>query len=236
MSQILNSKELESCYYSDNDRLSTEINKIYYGTQMIWEGIKVIDLGTNTSWNIKTLYPNLYRNLTVDNFFFMSANSVSANEMITMAETETQRKWGGFTGGLYKAYSNSTGILNAYIYTKSNTNSVRMVLVTKPEKLIYLGNGTSFDVTSYSNYRNFTANNFLIKSATDLQIGMYFYPQGYMYRDSGTGTTSITKSYNSNTGIVSSTINLVSVDTSGVYQWFNASTSGNIVLYLYPKV
>ena len=234
--QRYNGKDLQLCYFEDQ-----EISKITFGEFIVWEGQRVIDLGTGRSWDIKTLYPSLYSKLTANNFFFYSANSASITDSIRMRDTDTERQRRSFSGGIRKSYNPETGVLSAYLYAGNTNNSysygnVRMALVTRPEKLIYLGNGYSFNVKSRSEYQSFTSNNFLISSATDVSWGAMFYPQGYTYDDSGRATISVSKSYNASTGVLSGSINLSSVDTSGVYNWYNASSSGTIAVYLNPKV
>lgn len=229
--QTLNKTELRNCYYED-----TEIQKIMYGDKLVWEGNKVIALGTGQSWNIRTLYPNLYNRLTSANFFFASANSVSELDTINMRASDTSREWGGFTGSITKSYDSSTGILTAYSYIKNTRGNVRMFMCTKPEKLVYLGKGSYFNVSNREDYESFVGDNFLISGADYLSIGAWFYPQGYDYADGGRGTLSVSKSYNASTGVLTCGIYLSSVDTSGVYNWYNWSTSGNLTIYLNPKV
>ncbi|MBQ3352150.1 hypothetical protein IJG91_00580 [Candidatus Saccharibacteria bacterium] len=65
--------------------------------------------------------------------------------------------------------------------------------------MVDLGTGTSFDVSSYPGYQNFTADNFMI-----------VFPSGGSASTSGggckgydaTGTFSVTKTYNNSTGIL----------------------------------
>lgn len=228
--QLLNNRELQACYF-DN----TEIEKIMFGDKEIWSGNKVIDLGSAQSWNIQTLYPNLYDKLTSANFFFASVSSVSELDVTTMRASDTSRSWGGFTGSISKSYNSSTGVLTAYSYIKSKRGNVRMYLVTKPEKLIYLGNGNTFNVRSREDYASYVANNFLLGGGDYLSIGAYFYPAGYDYSYAGTGTLSVSKSYNASTGVFTSSINLKSVPYNGsaYYDW---STSGKVSVYLNPKI
>lgn len=228
--QLLNNKELQECHYGD-----TNIEKIMLGDKEIWGGSKVIDLGSGQSWNIKTLYPNIYSELTSANFFFASASSVSALDVTTMRASDTERDWGGFTGSITKSYNATTGILTAYSYIKSTQGNVRMFMVTKPQKLVYLGNGTSFSVRSREDYARYTNDNFLIGGADYLSIGAWFYPAGYDYSYAGTGTLSVSKTYNASTGVLSSVISLKSVPYNGsaYYDW---SKTGKVSVYLNPKV
>ncbi len=68
--------------------------------------------------------------------------------------------------------------------------------------VISLGTGTSFNVTSQANYRNFTVNNFVVEPvAGSASGGSWNISDGLKYGCSA--TWSITKSYNASTGVLS---------------------------------
>ena len=71
--------------------------------------------------------------------------------------------------------------------------------ITKP---IYLGSGTSFNVSKYTGYQNFTVDNFIVcVLSASSNMHFYGYSTGHYFDESiGTGCP-IGKSYNSNTGI-----------------------------------
>lgn len=185
--------------YSSIYKGSTRISQIYIGTTLKYSGDRVINLGSGQSWNIKTLYPNLYNKLTVDNFFILTHNAVNGSR------TET---WPGYNihlsirNGLYKSYNASTGVLNMYYYasgSSENKANVTAVIVTNPSKsLIELTpSDNTYDMRSYSGYGNFTVNNFLIST-----IGEH-YTCNESRTSAGTwtvnNTTSLDKSYSSGT-------------------------------------
>lgn len=216
---------------------STEIAQIYKGTQEIWSNVKVVSLGSGTSFNIKNLYPTLYDKLTADNFFFRTADTASGTNGIRMNANATSREYAGFAVGIAKSYDSSTGVLSFYNYVSpGNSRNVSAVMVPKLTKLIRLGNGRSFNVSTYEGYQNFTADNFLIQSADRLAFSNSYYPQGYTYDDSGSCTSTVPKSYDASTGVLSTGINLRSNDTSGTYTYFNNSQNGNVIVYLALKI
>lgn len=170
------------------------IGEIYFGNNLVYSSNKVIDLGTNTTFNVSSVYPG-YANLTADNFFLSVTGTVSMNESADKAFA---------ADGFDKSYNASTGVLTMRTWVKSQNNvktygSVHAYLVTKPSKLISLGTKQSFDVTLKGNYRNFTANNFLIKSMSyyvDDYFGVVNSPGNY------TISAKLYKKYNSTSGIL----------------------------------
>lgn len=218
---------------------TNEIQRVMLGDKVVWENAIVIDLGEGKSFDVSSIYSR-YGDLTNDNFFILSASSCSASQGIRMYPTDS-RQYVGFSAYLIKSYNSSTGILSCYNAIRNNGGSVlnsgnvRVVLVANPSKLIYLGSGTSFNVSSYAGYQNFTVNNFLIKSTGNAAAGGMFYPQGAVYDDSGKGTSTISKSYNSSNGLVTSNIRMSSYDTSGIYHWFDWSDTAGVELYLNLK-
>jgi hypothetical protein len=223
---------------------STELQNIYIGAQEIWSNSKVINLGTGTSFDVSSIYSK-YDELTANNFFIMAANTASGTSGTgTISVGSGSAGSWGFQAQLVKSYNSSTGILTAYNAIKEGhdnsvrgTGSVTAVLVVKTENLINLGsvNGT-ISVTSYGEYRNFTNDNFLIISAASPAHGNSYYHQSYAYSDSGSGTSTITKSYNATNGTLTANIKMNSTDTSGVYNYYTANEQGAVYIYLNPKV
>ena len=156
----LNNKELDNLHIGEK-----EIQRVLLGESLIWENNKIVNLGFGKSWDIQNLFPNIYNELTADNFFFLSFNNVTGSTSVNVAYTG-DTKYLRIDGGLSKAYDPSTGILNAYLYNNSNKSDVCAVLVTKPEKLVYLGLGTSFDVKTRfpDRYQSMTADNFVVQT------------------------------------------------------------------------
>jgi len=215
--QQLNLKELNECYYGD-----TEINKIMYADKEVWGGTRVIELGTGTSIDVASIYPK-YNELTADNFFFVSSSptSVSGTSTATVHDSAYYCYITIWTG-MYKTYDAQTGQLNFYQQnaysdtysahsggdTRYATAGMKAVLVSKPEKLTYLGLGTTFDIKSIfpNDYQRFTVNNFIAKNWYYNNGGQ----QGYIVhssahvqgRWSGSATTSLIKTYNASTGIL----------------------------------
>lgn len=154
MAQKFNNKDLQGCYYG-----TTEMQKIMYGTNLVWENYRLVDLGTNTSFNIRN-YTDNWANLTVDNFFMVgnsnraSINGVDNDDTIVYVTND----WN-------KSYSNGTLTFRIKIYDSEGRNAyagVHAVMVEKRDKLIYLGSNTSFTVTGYAGWQDFTYKNLLM--------------------------------------------------------------------------
>lgn len=233
--------------YSQIKKGTTNISEIYIGNTLKFSDFKVVSLGSGKSFNIANIYSG-YANLTANNFFVLSASDATGSQAISVPAkpgTSGRERYGGFNfnAKLIKSYNASTGVLTMYNCvakadgTEIGTANVTAGMVIKTGKLINLGTAQSFNLTSYSNYKKFTADNFLILSAANVTAGGgSFYYQTYAYADSGTGTSSITKSYNSSTGVLSAYIRMKSTDTSGVYGMFNGDNTGSVTVYLNPKV
>lgn len=68
-----------------------------------------------------------------------------------------------------------------------------------------LGTGTSFDVSSITGYRNFTADNFIITAGTASTSKNISYSSSNGYASGSSNSSascSVTKTYNANTGIL----------------------------------
>lgn len=76
---------------------------------------------------------------------------------------------------------------------------------TGSQKVVNLGTNTSFNLTSYDGYQNFTNDNFIIVSASSMsKSGSSNYQPGYSANVQSTVTASYstTKNYNASTGIL----------------------------------
>ena len=202
MAQKNNNKDLQSCYFG-----TTEIEKIFYGTNLVWANNQVIYLGNAQSFNVSSY--SGYKSFTADNFYFTTASNVSNTDTVNIAY-EGDNQYITLWSGIYKNYNSSTGVLTFRTLLNDAYGNVSAYLVTKPSKLVYLGLGQSFNVkNSYpSKYNRFTANNFLIKTIRHYNSGSSSVSQSYVYhgvrtypgRWTGRDTFSFTKSYNSSTG------------------------------------
>ncbi len=216
------SKEIEMIY--DGNK---ELVAVYDGSSIVWENNKIINLSSGKSWNIQSLYPNLYSKITIDNFFYLNFDQVSGSDSVT---------WPGYDvylniiGSLVKKYESGTFTSNHF--HNSNQSNVTPVIVLKPEKLIELGSGQSFDVKSkVTNYQSLTADNFLIDAEPS---NTYVYRGSRTYAGTWTAqsTRSFTKSYNASTGILTCYFREQGSTNSGE-SWNNTS---DVTVYLNPKV
>lgn len=211
MPVYLGDKEIEIGAFGDK-----ELVNLYLGDKEIWGGGKVIDLGWGTSWDIKSLYPKLYNKLTADNFLLVAANTVSY--WASMKPSGTYQEYTNCFDGIIKSYNASTGVLEFRTQGDGDTsgirtNSVRVVLVVKLDKLTYLGYGTTFNVANVfpNDYKNMTVNNFALRTIVHWNTsGTATYSlcsrsgrvgDGYTtYSDDG--QFGIVKSYDANTGVL----------------------------------
>lgn len=158
MAQIKDNNDLQSCYNGD-----LEIEKITWGSSIVWENVKFVDLGVGQTFDIKN-YTSNWRNLTVDNFFLVGNSSQAS-----ISGSDSDSSYINYVSyGYTKSYDNTTGILTFNIWVVNGHwerwgyASVHAAMVEKKEKLISLGTNTSFNVRNYSNYNDFTYKNFLM--------------------------------------------------------------------------
>lgn len=230
MPLFLGNSEVERVLVGD-----TEIAQIYQGTNEIWSNVKTVDLGEGTSWDIKTLYPYLYKKLTADNFFVLTASAATKTYGIRMDPGDATVYW-VMDGTIYKNYDPSTGKLDCYIRISgkvSQTAKVKVIMVTKTEKLQLL---TNFNVSNVPGYQNFTVDNFLISSTSGTHYYNSFYAQSYIYSGSGTITVDLVKSYNQNTGVLTCYLRQRSSNTDGTYHWFDNYTTAGCTVYLRTEI
>lgn len=215
-----------------------QLERVMLGNKVVWENNKIILLGNGKSWNIKNLYPNLYNKLTVDNFFILSADSVTGSDSVHVAyEGDTQ--YIHIRGGLNKDYTPSTGALNMYLFNNGNSSNLRAVMVSKPEKLVYCGYGQSFDIKRLfpTKYQTMNENNFVIKTVVHWNgdgrpAGLICnnsrsYPGSW----SGSNTEKLVKSYSPSTGVLSCYLN-DSGDCDNIDTW---NRSSNVYVYASEK-
>lgn len=177
----LNNSELRELHHED-----TEIQRVLLGDKIVWENNFVVDLGSSNRYDIKTLLPDLYETLTIDNFFFLTfdiAYGVSGAN-------------GWLKSGITRTYYQS-GTLLLYAWEQAREYNTHAIMVLKPNRLKSLGFGQTFDLKQiYPNsYQNLTADNFLIKSVRKNNDVFYCNTDGYNY-------FLLNKSYDSSTGIL----------------------------------
>lgn len=154
MAQKKDSKDLQGCYSG-----TTEIQKIMYGSNLVWENYKLVDLGTAQTFNIRN-YTDNWANLTVDNFFMVGGSNRASINGVDNDDTIVY-----VTNGWEKSYSGGTLTFRIKIYDSEGRSayaSVHAVMVEKRDKLISLGSGKSFNVTGYANWQDFTYKNLLM--------------------------------------------------------------------------
>lgn len=188
--QLLNNNDLQEFYYGEE--VGT---KITYGDKVIWERVKVVDLGTGQSFNISD-YTNNYQNLTVNNFFLIGTTSLSIsgfnddNSSITYIYEGYQKVYNASTGVLTFRMYMINGDTDAWIY-----GNVHAVMVENIDKLVYLGAGQSFNVRSYKNYADFTYKNFLMSQPYNISSGAWAQISGVRAPLSYSVTSKINSSY-----------------------------------------
>ncbi len=97
-----------------------------------------------------------------------------------------------------KAYTTTIG--SGTFITEADHNSELLSQSSDKKTVVYLGTGTSFDVTKYSGYQSFTSDNFIVSA-----ISCYGNIAGTTVNSSvNTGNSAtISKIYNASTGIFS---------------------------------
>lgn len=215
-------------------RTAGEVNYCYY-------------LGTfNSSGqiNVKALYPNTYQNFNVNNFIVCAStlsgsgdggyhfNSVTEGSSYSMGSSTPSLKYSNGIlqiSGLSISGSFNNGTPGPYGGARASLSNIKAYLVSSElqSSLIYLGTGTSFNVSSISGYQNFTTANFLVVthsingSSCDADEG-----RPYSHGEGG-GTPAKISSYNSSTGQVTISPPTSYVGMSGYTDYSrNGSNSG----------
>lgn len=161
-------KELENLYLGNK-----ELEAVYLGNKEIWTNNVGIYLGSGTSFNIRTLLPNVdYTQLTVNNFYAINGNS---NYQIWHGGDSKYKPYRTWVENV-KSYNASTGVLTFYyrgMYssgqgsgTHQNYNA-QVMFVKKPSKLVSFTTGSgAYNVKNLfpNDYQKMTANNFFIKN------------------------------------------------------------------------
>lgn len=230
-----------------------EIAQIYLGIKELWTNAKAIYLSSGKNWDLKTLYPNLYTKITANDIFYKTVNQASGYIGVRMGPND-EREWHGFVVSVIKSYDPSTGALTAYNSVRDSqrggqigvgSSEIVPLIIPNSEKAITSGkivrlgdiNGTYDLKTAYADdYMHFTNDNFIIRSTSAPGDSGSFYPQGYAYSGTGYGTSTITKSYDASTGILTARIRQASYNVDDVYTWFNYSHNGTVEVFLMPKL
>ena len=201
------------------------------------------------SENIKTRkYYRVHNGTDWDRMHFVTdANSVDANDGDNMetkvgaikgitTSTEVTEEGYAADATTVAALNSSLGGLKFgvdssgnYGYYKAGADSVTPFKTTK---VISLGTGTSFNVTAYEGYKNFTTSNFLyklVKPSSDLTTSATTAHNGQNTATSGTVTTTVSESYSN--GVYKVTIS----EKLTVQPWANdaASKSRNLTVKAY---
>lgn len=175
---FLNGKELQNLHIGD-----TQIQRVMKGDSLVWEGNKLIDLGSSNRYDLTVLYPD-YQSLTNDNIFFLSFEQGYG---VAYPNVWLQS---GVSKNIY-----SGGLLICCSWVQNHEFPSHAVISTKPNLMKRIGVGQTFDIASlYPNsYQNYTEDNFLIKSITH---------NNYIYRGNEDSYDYIIleKTYDSSTG------------------------------------
>ncbi len=206
MPLFLGEKEVDKVYIGEK-----EIRQIYLGEKEIWGNSKIVNLGSGTEWDIKK-YTSKYKDLTVDNFYYLSMEDVSASNSITVPGDESYLSiW----GWLAKKYDSDTGTFTSNHFLEGSSKKVvkvTPVLVVDPSKLIDLGSDQTFNIKEKfpTKYDKYTENNFIIArnktGRADLPDNPYSYVFNHFRGEAGTWSVTCThkleKKYDKETGIL----------------------------------
>ncbi|MBQ0113740.1 MAG: hypothetical protein KBT03_11480 [Bacteroidales bacterium] len=192
-----------------------EFQLVSKGDKEIWGGSKIVDLGTAQSFNIAQILQNKgllnkikLNELTIDNFFYITANGISASVRLGDDYWAPTGFW-GWGGGVDKSYSNNTLTFRSHAQANDRTmgttsdrySNVHAYLITRPDKLIHLGSAKTFDVSNISGFENFTIDNFVVKTSPFI----YRFGGSYVAGGTASGSFSFSKTYNKQTGILTIT-------------------------------
>lgn len=181
---------------------SNELEYVYDGNEEVWANAQAIDLGLGKTWNIKELFPNIYQNLTANNFFTNGSAS-------GFYESDSKSGYTGTDSSIVfsKSYNAETGILSASIVGRidgavNHNLDVHMFLVKKPSKLLSLGTSSSIDVrTRIPNWEDYTIDNFMALSIPNVSADDAYDARSYFNKSWGGGVITLNTSYwNRNAG------------------------------------
>ena len=140
---------------------------------------------------------------------------------------------GGFADGDYTAVTGlAYDATNKKLGLKVGADTV--IPFSSGKQIVYLGIGTSFNVTSYSGYESFTSANFIVEQASVYAINN---ARGYVIGDGQTyyvdGTFGLYKNYNASTGIFTA-YNYCNAGIKNHDGWTGtkAQTNSNVKAYL----
>lgn len=175
----------------------------------IFASMFLTPLGSGQSFNIKNLFPRIWQDINIDNFFFSIANNVSCQS------TQNYSQWGANVHlSFSKSYSNGiltcSNVAQANPSARSENGNVNVSLLCKRKlnsnskfvKIFDLGNGTSFNISQiYEKYNELNANNFFFTTTGTYDITDYSPSPSYEYAEAG-GGREIVKNYNAQTGTI----------------------------------
>lgn len=118
VAEALTSKGIEASKNDDAETIATSINSIQSGSSVYY-------LGTGTSFDIKTKFPDDYANLTADNFIVKKANTSDISGSSGAPAWSPDWKCNGGGGdsivSMSQSYNASTGIFNCSMTLKART-------------------------------------------------------------------------------------------------------------------
>ena len=120
--------------------------------------------------------------------------------------------------------------------TKAAIDSLYDMALNNSQSVVYLGTGTSFDLTSYSGYQNFTADNFIvgIQKATasgSVSVGVGLSGGGSASASVSAPSITVSKSYDASTGLL--TVSPASAALSYSKSWQMTLNSTGSQTYTY---
>lgn len=168
---------------------------------------------------------------------FNAASMNDLEERINQANNDLNESLSGMVGGFADGdYTAVTGLAydatNKKLGLKVGADTV--IPFSSGKQIVYLGIGTSFNVTSYSGYKSFTSANFIVEQASVYAINN---ARGYVIGDGQTyyvdGTFGLYKNYNASTGILTA-YNYCNAGIKNHDGWTGtkAQTNSNVKAYL----
>lgn len=128
----------------------------------------------------------------------------------------------------------SVGIMfdGTNFYAVGNKAGADTVTKKLGSTIVDLGTKTSFDVSSYDDYKNFTTSNFLIDTfaTTSLDAG---FTHGWDQKEKGKGSVKLVKSYDSSTGKLSAYVEFIVQTDNDTGNGWDTQVSKNIPVKVY---